>query len=525
MTASEIFKKIDKVAKKEKVGVFVVGGFVRDFLIGREQTKDIDFVVVGSGLEFAKKFDEEFKKESLTGIAEGDAGASLVEFSEFDTARYVIGEGDEQIILEFAGARNESYRANSRKPIVAAATLEDDLKRRDFTVNAMAVAVSAFIKLSSPLSSRAKPRDPLTLTLADKLTLRPAASVGMTMVAAIKKNIVDPFGGQKDLADKILRTPLAPDETFSDDPLRMMRAIRFAGQLEFGIEPKTLKAIFENRERIKIISAERVQEELLKMLAVRQPSICLALMFQTRLLDLVLPEVAALDGVEEIYGHLHKNILTHTLKVVDNIAERSDKINLRLAGLFHDIGKPGTKKFVRGTGWTFYQHDHLGKKLVHSLGRRLRFSTDLTKYLAKLVRWHMQPIALMDNGITDSAVRRLVVSLGEELEDLLILGVSDITTGNPIKLKKRQENYTRLRAKIDEVFEKDKLRAFQSPFRGDEIMKACGLKPGPTVGKIKDAIEEAILDGIIPNEHEAAAGYFEKIKEEYIKNAQGWERI
>ena len=492
---TKIFKIIDKVAKQNKTQIYVVGGFVRDFLLGREQKKDIDFVVEGSGLEFAKKFDEEFKQESLTGIAEGDAGGSLVEFPDFDTARYCLGDGENQIVLEFAGARSESYHATSRKPKVETATLAEDLKRRDFTVNAMAVPVKVFAVAKAPT------------------------------VATIKKNIIDPFNGQKDLADKILRTPLAPDETFSDDPLRMMRAIRFAGQLEFGIESKTLKSIFENRARLKIISAERVQEELLKMLAVRQPSVCLALMFQTRLLDLVLPEVAVLDGVEEVFGHLHKNILTHTFKVVDNIAERSEKVNLRLAGLLHDIGKPGTKKFVKGIGWTFYQHDHFGKKLVHGLARRLRFSTDLTKYLAKLVRWHLQPIALMDDGISDSAVRRLVVNLDEELEDLLILGVSDITTGNPHKLTKRQGNYIHLRAKIDELSEKDKLRAFQSPFRGDEIMIACKLKPGPTVGRIKDALEEAILDGKVPNEHDAVAEYFEKIKSEYLKNAQEWEML
>jgi len=451
--------------------VFVVGGFVRDFLMGIEQKRDLDFVVEGSGLTFAKELDKAMKNVG-----------SLVEFPDFDTARYVLGEDKEQIVLEFAGARSESYRLGSRKPTVKAATLENDLSRRDFTVNAIAAPVELF----------SGPRQP------------PAAK--------LKKEIIDPFNGQDDLKNKILRTPLAPEQTFSDDPLRMMRAVRFAAQLDFSIEPKTLKAIYEIKERLKIISAERVKEELFKLLACPQPSFGLILMFQTHLLDIVLPEVARLDGVEEVYGHQHKNNLVHTFKVIDNIAERSEKVLLRLAGLLHDIGKFETKKFAPKVGWTFYQHEHAGRRLVRQIGRRLRFSKDETDYLAKLVRWHQQPISLMDEGITDSAVRRLVVNLGEELDDLLILGRSDITTGNPLKKEKRLGNYDRLEKKIVEVIEKDKLRAFQSPVRGEEIMKICALPPGPTVGKIKKAIEEAILDGVIPNEYEAAKEYLLKIK-------------
>jgi len=483
MHVKSIFKKINVVAKKEKTPIYVVGGFVRDFLMNIEQRQDIDFVVVGSGLEFAKKFDKAMKEEG-----------SLVEFPDFDTAGYVLGEGEKQLVVEFAGARTETYDPNSRKPIVEATTLENDLARRDFTVNSMAVPVSAFAGLRWP-------------------TLK-----------TIKKYLVDPFGGEEGIKETVLRTPLNPDTTFSEDPLRMMRAVRFASQLNFAIDPKTLESIFKNRDRLKIVSAERIHEELVKLMSCKQPSIGLALMFQTHLLDLILPEVARLDGVEEIYGHQHKNNLVHTFKVVDNIAERSDKVLLRIAGLFHDIGKASTKQFIQGTGWTFYQHEHVGKKLVYGICRRLRFSKEETDYLAKLVRWHQQPISLMDEGITDSAVRRLIVNLGDELEDLLILGVSDITTGNPYKLKKRQENYTRLRKRIDEVMEKDKLRAFQSPFRGEEIMKEAGLKPGPTVGKIKEAIEEAILDGKIPNEYEAAKGYFMKIKGEYLQGAADWEK-
>lgn len=482
MNVEALLKKIESVAKKEKTPVYPVGGFVRDFLMGVEQKKDIDFVVVGSGLQFAKKFDDKMKGEG-----------SLVEFPDFDTARYIIDKDGQKLILEFAGARSEKYDEKSRRPKVKTASLEEDLSRRDFTVNAMAAPISCFLK--SPT------------------------------LASVKKCVIDPYGGQADLKNHILRTPLAPDKTFSDDPLRMLRAIRFSAQLGFSIEPEALTAIHQNCDRLKIISAERVQEEFLKLLSCPVPSIGLTLLFQTHLLDLILPEVARLDGVEEVYGHQHKNNLVHTFKVVDNIALRSDKTMLRLAGLLHDIGKSATKKFVRGIGWTFYQHEHVGKKLVYGVARRLRLSKPDTDYLAKLVRWHQQPISLMDEGITDSAVRRLIVSLGEELEDLLILGRSDITTGNPLKKEKRLKNYDRLETRIAEVLEKDKLRAFQSPVRGDEIMKECGLKPGPTVGKIKEDIEEAILDGKIPNEYDAAKKYFEEIKEKYLKEAEGWEKL
>lgn len=484
MNLEKIFKKIDSVSEEIKIPAYVVGGFVRDFLMGREQKKDIDFVVVGSGLQFAKMFDEAVEKSG-----------SLIEFPDFDTARYILTIEDKELTLEFAGARTEKYNPNSRKPIVEQTTLEEDLARRDFTVNSMAVAVAVF-----------------------------ADGKKMTE-AKLKKNLVDPFKGSEDLANKILRTPLDPDQTFSDDPLRMMRAVRFASQLDFSIESKTLESIYKNRERLKIVSAERIQEELFKLMACNKPSIGLTLMWQTHLLDIVLPEISKLEGVEDVYGHQHKDNLTHTFKVVDNVAEFSNKTLLRLAGLFHDIGKPATKKFVPKIGWTFYQHEHVGKKMVYQISRRLRFSKNDTDYLAKLVRWHMQPISLMDEEITDSAVRRLIVSLGEELNDLLILGRSDITTGNPYKKEKRLKNYDNLEKKIVEVMERDKMRAFQSPLRGDEIMQLAKLKPGPTVGRIKEAIEEAILDGIIPNDYDAAKEYFEKIKSEYLKDVKDWEKL
>jgi len=304
----------------------------------------------------------------------------------------------------------------------------------------------------------------------------------------------------------------------------MLRAVRFASQLNFSIEKKVLESIHKNRRRLEIISAERIKEELFKMLSTKEPSVGLILMFHTGLLDIVLPEVSKLDGVEEVFGHQHKNNLVHTFKVVDNIALYSDKTLLRFAGLLHDVGKPGTKKFVQKTGWTFNQHEHLGRKMAHDICRRLKMSKDETKFTTKLVRWHQQPIALMDEGVTDSAVRRLIVSLGEELSDLLILGRCDITTGNPNKKEQRLKNYDNLEKRITEVLDLDKMRAFQSPVRGDEIMKECGLKPGPTIGKIKKAIEEAILDGKIGNNHEEANKYFLSIKDEYMTRVQEWEK-
>ncbi len=479
---SDVFKVIHSVSKKTNTPVFIVGGFVRDFLIGIDQKKDIDFVVEGSGIEFARAFDDEIEK---TG--------SLVEFADFDTARYLLEEDEDALVLEFAGARTEKYKKNSRKPVVTESTLAEDLLRRDFTVNAMAIPVSVFTKTAKPSS------------------------------VIFKKSIIDPCFGIKDIKNRLLKTPLDPDDTFSDDPLRMMRAIRFAAQLNFGIDQDTLKSIHKNGSRLKIVSAERIQEELMRLLSCKIPSVGLILMFQTGLLDIILPEVAKLDGVEEVFGHQHKNNLVHTFKVVDNIAEKTDNTLLRFAALLHDIGKPQTKKFVPKIGWTFYQHEHVGRKLAKQIGKRLHMSNDNNEYLAKLVRWHQQPISLMDEGITDSAVRRLIVNLNIELDDLLKLGRSDITTGNPLKKEKRLKNYDRLEKRIIEVMEKDKLREFQSPLRGDEIMKLCGLKPGRTVGKIKKAIEEAILDGVIPNEYEAAMKYFDKIKKEFLSKAEARE--
>jgi len=466
---NKLLKKIYKLAKQEQVDVYVVGGYVRDQLLGISEGKDIDFVVVGSGLEFARKLDKKLRQKG-----------SLVEFPDFDTARYVLPD----LEIEFAGARTEKYTKDSRKPEVRETSLDEDLQRRDFTVNAMAQKLEKKGKLGE---------------------------------------VLDPFAGQKDLQKKILRTPLDPKETFSEDPLRMLRAARFAAQLGFSIEANTYEAMSKNQERLKIVSAERLQEELFKLLATKEPAIGLQILFETKLFKQFLPEVMALYGVEEVYGQHHKNVWEHTLKVVANLAEKSDKVLLRYAALMHDIGKPGTKEFTKGRGWTFDMHEHLGLKIVRDVGKRLRMSKEGTEYVAQLVRWHQQPIQLMDDGITDAAVRRLVVNLGEDLEDLLMLCRSDVTTGNPKKKAKRLRNYDILEQRIEELMEKDKLREFQSPFRGAEIMKVCGLKPGPTVGKIKTAIEDAILDGEIKNEYKAAKKYFEKIKDDYLAKAEDWE--
>ncbi|MBU0596541.1 HD domain-containing protein, partial [Patescibacteria group bacterium] len=419
MTEKQLFKKIYEVSKALDREVCVVGGYVRDELLGLNKKKeikkevsrvqaaiekdiieggedlkieeyrkkrDIDFVVLGFGIEFAREFDEKMKQSG-----------SLVEFADFDTARYVM----EDFEIEFAGARTEKYNNKSRKPEVSPATLAEDLSRRDFTVNAMARKV-----LSTKLGE-----------------------------------IIDPYGGQKDLKNKILKTPLDPDETFSEDPLRMMRATRFASKLGLQIEAGTLKAMHENRSRLKIVSVERIQEELVKLLSTEKPSVGLAILYQTKLLDEFLPEIANLQGIELIYGQGHKDILWHTFQVIDNLSERTNKPWLRYTALMHDVGKLGTKKFAKGRGWTFDMHEHLGRKLVRQIGKRLRMSKDDIEYVAKLVRWHQQPIQLMDEGITDSAVRRLVFNLGNDIDDLLKLCRSDITTGNPKKLARRLKNY------------------------------------------------------------------------------------
>lgn len=454
-----ILKSIGRIADQANEEVYAVGGFVRDKLLGKS-VKDIDFVVVGDGPAFAKKVAKELRARKMA-IYE-KFGTALVEIEDYK--------------LEFVGARQESYRGNSRKPDVVPADLMTDLTRRDFTINALA------------------------LSLNEK-------SLG---------EIVDPFNGQSDLKKKIIRTPLEPTITFSDDPLRIMRAIRFAAQLGFRLEQATKEGIAETTDRLKIISQERITDEFLKILKSSKPSIGFLLMAETGVLQVVFPELMKLKGVEQREGHHHKDVFYHTLKVVDNVAAVSDNVNLRYAALVHDIAKPRTKEFIAGKGWTFHNHEEVGARMLPGIGQRLRLPNEMTRYARKLTRLHLRPIALTEEEVTDSAYRRLLMQAGEHLEDLLTLCRADITSQNPKRVQKHLKNFDFVVKRLQQVEEKDRMRAFQSPVRGEEIMETCGLKPGPIVGKLKKMIEEAILEGEIPNEHDAAYQYLLKIKDNVL---------
>lgn len=461
MTPEKILQTIAKIAAKEKIAVYAVGGFVRDRIMERP-CKDIDMVVDGSGVEFAKKVIEPLKAEHE------------VFFEDFNTARMQVGDHT----IEFAGARKESYEKHSRKPKVERVqNIAEDLARRDFTVNAIAMHI-------------------------DKEHFG---------------EYLDPFEGGSDIERKIIRTPLEPSVTFSDDPLRMLRAVRFSAQLGFGIEGATLRGIKEEVERMKIVSWERVRDELLKMLAVVKPSEAQSALFTTGLMAYVLPEVAVLHGVEFVSGQHHKDQLAHSIKVTDQMAALTENVSLRLVALLHDVGKAPSKRFKEGRGWTFDGHEVVGARMITEIGRRLRLDTDTVKYIRKLVRWHLRPQVITAEGVTDSAVRRIIVNMGDWLDDLILLYRADITTQNPKKLAQREKDYEILMRRIEEVRERDRLLAFQSPVRGEEIMKLCNLTPGKEVGKIKHAIEEAILEGIIPNEYETAKQYLLEHKEEWLK--------
>jgi len=461
----DILKKIGQVADQEGFEVYAVGGYVRDKLLfadsGDFERKDIDFVVVGDGLKFTEVLKRRLRARRL------------VTYERFGTA--MLAYKDYQ--LEFVSARKESYREDSRKPQVEKADLLSDLARRDFTINAIALGLNQH-------------------------------NFGQ---------IVDPFDGRGDLRRRIIRTPLDPETTFKDDPLRILRAIRFAAQLEFRIEESAKKAIMKMRERLSIVSQERITDELMKILAARRPSIGLRLMDQTGVLELILPEISAMKGVDQKDGYHHKDVFNHTLKVVDNVARVSQKLPLRFTALFHDVAKPRVKTFKEGVGWTFHGHDALGAKMMEKICRRLKLPNNLLKYAQKLIRLHLRPISLANEGVTDSAIRRLLVQAGEDLEDLLILCRADITSGNPLRVKQHLANFDYLVRRMEEVEEKDRMRAFQSPVRGDEIMRVCGIPPGPMVGKLKKMIEEAILEGEIPNEHDAAFEYLLKIKDEVLR--------
>ncbi len=455
-----VFRIVGEAADALTLPCYVVGGYVRDLFLLRG-SKDIDFVSVGSGINVAEKVANSMGK-----------GTCLNVFRNFGTAQVKSKEYE----LEFVGARRESYRRGSRKPIVEDGTLEDDISRRDFTINALAISVNK-------------------------------GTFG---------EIVDMFNGLQDLKDRLIRTPLDPDITFSDDPLRMMRAVRFATQLQFTIVPETLDAIKRNASRISIISKERIATELMKIMSAPVPSIGWKLLCEVGLLELIFPALWNMKGVEVVNGRGHKDNFFHTLEVLDNVAAHSDNVWLRWAAVLHDIAKPVTKRWDDGIGWTFHNHNYIGSKMIPRLFRELKLPlNDKMKYVQKLVELHMRPISLVEDGVTDSAVRRLIVDAGDDLDDLMVLCRADITSKNAEKVKRFADNFDALKLKMLEIEEKDKLRNWQPPLDGVEIMQTFGLSSSPEVGVIKEAIRNAILDGMIENSHEAAYEFMLKVAAEH----------
>ena len=448
-----------EVASFLNVKAYIVGGFVRDAILNRDN-KDIDFLILGNGPEFANEL------ATRLGIK------NVSVFKTFGTAQFVYNSID----LEFVGARKESYSEDSRNPDVEPGTFEDDINRRDFTINSLAVSVN-------------------------------------------KDNfgeIIDLFDGLSDIENKIIRTPLDPKITFNDDPLRIMRAFRFASQLQFIIEENTLQSANEMRKRLSIISQERITTEFLKILSSPKPSIGLKYLFDTKVMDVIFPEISNLAGVEQRKDFHHKDVFYHTCEVVDNIAPNTNNVWLRFAALVHDIAKPRTKKFIEGTGWTFHGHEEFGARMMKYIFKKLKLPFSHLHYVENLVRLHLRPIALVNEQVTDSAIRRLIVAAGDDLDDLITLCRADITSKNPQKVKKYLNNYERVMQKVIDVREKDELRAFQSPVRGNEIMKICNLPPSKMIGEIKSKIEAAILDGKIGNNYEEALKYLLDIKDEII---------
>ncbi len=449
----KLFKLISDVAEKNDQTAFIVGGYVRDLLMKRETSTDIDFVTESNGMDLAKAIASQLQPSPKVSI-----------FKNYGTAMFRFQGLD----LEFVGARKESYAEDSRKPSVEVGTLDDDQKRRDFTINALAISLN-------------------------------------------KENfgeLIDPFDGVQDINDKILRTPLEPSQTYSDDPLRMMRAIRFASTLNFNIEENSLRAITKEVDRIKIVSMERIMVEFNKIILSRKPSVGLKLMAETGILELVIPELTNLKGIEEVEGQTHKDNFWHTLEVVDNISKHTENLWLRWAALLHDIGKAPTKKFMDGTGWTFHGHEFLGSKMVKNLFHRLKLPLggDM-KYVQKLVKLSSRPISLIDDGTSDSALRRLLFDSGEDLEDLFTLCKADITTKNSAKQARFKKNFEYVAVKIKEVEEKDQVRNFQPPISGEEIMELFNLKPSREIGILKEKVKEAILEGEIANDKEEARNF------------------
>ncbi|MEJ2616681.1 MAG: CCA tRNA nucleotidyltransferase [Ignavibacteriaceae bacterium] len=449
-----------KISQELNQEIYIVGGFVRDKILGREGN-EIDFLVIGNGVDFVKKFAEKLGVEKVS------------IFKNFGTAHFHYKGFD----LEFVGARKESYRKNSRNPKVSQGTFADDIQRRDFTINTLAVSLNE-------------------------------KDFG---------KIIDTYNGLNDIKTKVIKTPVDPLMTFDDDPLRILRAYRFASQMNFKVDKAIDEAAYQLRDRLKIISQERITDEFLKILSSPKPSVGLKLLYDSGVMEIIFPEISNLAGVDQRKDYHHKDVFLHTLKVVDNISEVTENVWLRFAALVHDIAKPQTKRFAEGTGWTFHGHEEIGARMMKAIFKKLKLPLNKLEYVEKLVRLHLRPIALVGEEVTDSAIRRLIVAAGEDLEDLITLCRADITSKNPRKVSKYLENYENVMKKVWEVEEKDRLRNFQSPVSGDIIMEVCNLKPSKKVGEIKSAIEDAILDGKIGNNYEEAYRYLLEIKDEYLK--------
>ncbi|MAJ45520.1 MAG: tRNA nucleotidyltransferase [Candidatus Marinimicrobia bacterium] len=450
------------IGEKEKIPTFIVGGYIRDLILGRNNNPDIDIMVEGDALKYAKKLSKTLKF------------GKVIEYGQFNTALIPCGD----IEIEVAGSRKEEYKSESRKPMVSFANVKEDMARRDFTVNAIAASLwnSNFGQL------------------------------------------YDPFNGLKDINQKKIITPLDPDKTFKDDPLRMMRACRFAAQLDFIIDPQTLESMKRQVSRIEIISKERITEEIIKTLKSDIPSIGFYKLKEVGLLKYIFPEIDIMPGVEVINGKGHKDVFIHTLQVVDNAAKLTKSLNVRFAALVHDIAKPNTKRFYPDKGWTFHGHEEIGRRMLKKVAKRMKLSNELRDYLMLMTKLHLRPIALAKRNITDSAVRRVMYEAGEFIDDLMTLCRADITSKNPKKVQKYRGNFERVDELMRDIKMRDEMRAFQSPLRGNEIMKIFNIKEGEVIGEIKSAIEEAILDGLIENSYDAAYKYMIDNKNNFLKS-------